>query len=248
MSAIPIHTMSLIVLPKSIVDGLDKASRSFLWGSTTEQRKLHLIAWDRICAPKREGGLAIRSTQKMNKAMLAKVGWRLIHDTSSLWATVIRSKYRVGTIHDQTWMKNKGNGSAVWRSIGVGLREVIMAGISWVPGNGREIHFWKDKWLSNTPLIEQVTRDLPPGSADLRAHELWQDGVGWRLTEIEPYVSVDTRLDLAAVVLDTVTGARDRLSWGEVSNGEFTVTSAYNLLTRVDSPRQNMESFYKKVW
>lgn len=100
LSSIPIHIMSTILMPKSMWDKLDKVSRSFLWGSSAEKRKQHLVAWDRVCLPKWEGGLGIRSAKDMNKALIAKVGWRLLNDQVSLWARVFRSKYKVGDIHD----------------------------------------------------------------------------------------------------------------------------------------------------
>lgn len=72
----------------------------FLWGSTMEKRKQHLVSWKRVCIPKKEGGLGIRMAADMNKALIAKVGWRLLNDQVSLWSRVIRSKYKVGEIHD----------------------------------------------------------------------------------------------------------------------------------------------------
>lgn len=48
------------MLPKSTLDKLDKASRSFMWGSSPERRKQHLVAWKRVCLPKSDGGLGIR--------------------------------------------------------------------------------------------------------------------------------------------------------------------------------------------
>lgn len=77
----------------------------------------------------------------MNKALIAKVGWRLLHDQVSLWAKVERKKYKVGDVHDLTWMKSKTNWSSTWRSVGRGLREVVVEGLSWVIGNGRSIRF-----------------------------------------------------------------------------------------------------------
>lgn len=77
---------------------------------------------------------------------------------------------------------------------------------------------------------------------------LWQDGRGWRLDQIAPFVSVNKRLELCAVVVDKVTGAKDRLAWGENPDGEFTVKSAYALITRDDSPRPNVECFFNRVW
>lgn len=39
LTSILIHTMTTIAMPKSILDGLDRVSRGFLWGSTTEKKK-----------------------------------------------------------------------------------------------------------------------------------------------------------------------------------------------------------------
>lgn len=100
LSSIPVHSMSTILLPASTLANLDKVSRSFLWGSTSEKRKQHLVAWKKVCLPKCEGGLGIRASKEMNKALIAKVGWRLLHDQVSLWARVVPSKYKVGDIHD----------------------------------------------------------------------------------------------------------------------------------------------------
>lgn len=113
-----------------------------------EKRKQHLVSWKRVCLPKKEGGLGIRMAADMNKALIAKVGWRLLNDRVSLWSRVIRSKYKVGEIHDPRWLVAKGNWSSTMRSIGVGLREVVMRGISWVIGDGRQIRFWTDKWVT----------------------------------------------------------------------------------------------------
>ncbi|KAG7579386.1 Ribonuclease H domain [Arabidopsis thaliana x Arabidopsis arenosa] len=215
LSSLPVHTMSTIVLPKSILTGLDKISRGFLWGSTLEKRKQHLVAWKRVCLPKDEGGLGIRGSEATNMALIAKLGWRLLHDCSSLWARVLRSKYKVGDVHDGSWLVVKGTWSSTWRSVAVGLREVVLQGLSWVIGDGRRVKFWSDKWLSSRSLMEEAVMDLPSEYKELTVRDFWQEGRGWMMERISPFVSVNTRLELGAVVLDNVTGARDRISWSE---------------------------------
>jgi len=145
-------------------------------------------------------------------------------------------------------MITKSNWSSTWRSVGVGLREVVQQGRSWVVGDGKKILFWKDKWLSGETLLESVNGTPPEDYDRLRAADLWTHGSGWQLHRISPYVSENKRLELATVVLDTVTRARDRLSWGEQSDGKFSVSSAYDLLTRDESHHPNMESFFRKIW
>ena len=147
LASIPVHSMSTIALPGAITKSLDRVSRDFVWRSHTGQRKQHLLAWKRVCRPKMEGGLGIRSEKSMNKALLSKVGWRLLQDKDSLWAKVLRSKYKVGDPHDKSWTVVKSNWSSTWRSVGAGLREVILPGLGWVIGDGSNIRFWTDKWL-----------------------------------------------------------------------------------------------------
>ena len=43
MLAIPNHVMQGAALPRHLCDKLDKINRDFLWGSTNEKRKLHLV-------------------------------------------------------------------------------------------------------------------------------------------------------------------------------------------------------------
>lgn len=155
LSSIPVHSMSSVMMPKSTLKSLDKVSRSFLWGSTAERRKQHLLPWSKVCLPKGEGGLGIRSALNMNKSLIAKVGWRVLKDEKSLWAQVVRHKYKVGVFHDLSCLRVKSNCSVVWRSIVTGLKEVVLPGQSWVAGDGRSIRFWTDKWLTNSSLADK---------------------------------------------------------------------------------------------
>lgn len=142
LASIPVHFMSSIMLPASTLEKLDKVSLTFLWGGTVEKKRMHLLSWKRVCKPKKDGGLGIRAAKDMNKALIAKVGWRLLGDNKSLWARVLRSKYKVGNVHDPSWVVPKSTWSSTWRSVGVGLREVVSRGLGWVPGDGRNIRFW----------------------------------------------------------------------------------------------------------
>ena len=243
LSSIPVHTMSTINLPVSTLEKLDSLSRSFVWGSGQ-----HLVSWEKICKPKAEGGLGIRGSRDMNKALIAKVGWRLLRDSESLWARVLRSKYNVGSIHDLSWMGRRSNGSSTWSSVVLGIREVVMTGHSWAIGNGRDIKFWTDRWLSNQPLSSVTIGELPEGYEDVTVREMWVVGGGWDLAHIAPFVTDETRLELAAVVVDTVNDSEDRLAWSQTNNGQFTVKSAYALITRDDTPRPNMEYLFRRMW
>lgn len=132
--------------------------------------------------------------------------------------------------------------------MGIGLREVVLPGLRWVVGDGKSTKFWQDHWLVNNPLMEEAEVVIPEEFVHLRVRDLWIEGLGWDLSWIEPFVSRRTRLSLAAVVVDSVTGAKDRLSWAWTADGSFTVKSAYSFLTRGLTPQQNMSSFFDLIW
>ncbi|XP_054801529.1 uncharacterized protein LOC129305554 [Prosopis cineraria] len=96
LSTIPLYCMQTAHLPVSTCEENDKCSHGFLWGSTGERKKIHLVAWDEVCRPKRNGGLGLRHTHLQNKAFMMKAGWGFIHNKEALWARVIISKYKCG--------------------------------------------------------------------------------------------------------------------------------------------------------
>ncbi|WZZ66780.1 hypothetical protein YC2023_078150 [Brassica napus] len=248
LASIPVHIMSSIALPVSILEQLDRIARSFIWGSGEGNRKQHMVAWERICKPKREGGLGLRSAKGMNIALLAKLGWRLLNTHDGLWVQILRKKFRVGEIYETSWLVAQGNWSPTWRSLILGIRQIVVPSVSWILGDGHHVRFWKDNWLLNEPLQGLSNVAIPEAILEATARDLWQQGVGWLVQQIEPYISHQNRLRLATVVIDEVTGARDRMSWGESKDGIFSVKSAYAFLTRDDLPRPNMEALFARVW
>jgi hypothetical protein len=74
--------------------------------------------------------------------MLAKQGWRLIHNPESLVALILKEKYypTVGFQNAQLG----SNPSFAWRSI-VNAKDVLEWGLMWRVGNGEDIQIWGDK-------------------------------------------------------------------------------------------------------
>ena len=52
-----------------------------------------LIAWDKICCPKKFGGLGIRKTAAVNTAFLAKLVWKILTKPENFWVQQMRAKY-----------------------------------------------------------------------------------------------------------------------------------------------------------
>lgn len=68
LSALTSYLMQTTYLPEHVVKELEKVIRGFLGGETNGNRKLHGVAWNKVCLSKEQGGLNIRDIRKANLA------------------------------------------------------------------------------------------------------------------------------------------------------------------------------------
>ena len=57
------------------------------------EKKVAWMSWDRMCLPKDKRGLGFSDLKSFNLVLLAKQGWRLQTNTSSLFYQVYKAKY-----------------------------------------------------------------------------------------------------------------------------------------------------------
>ena len=72
MAAIPNYVTQGRVQPVHLCEKLDKVKRDFLWGTTSEKRKMHLVGWNKIIKTNENGGLGIQEVRAKNIALLDK--------------------------------------------------------------------------------------------------------------------------------------------------------------------------------
>jgi len=53
-----------------------------------------MISWDKICQPKKMGGLGLRKMAAVNSAFLSKLTWKLFQG-HSLWVDQMKAKYSI---------------------------------------------------------------------------------------------------------------------------------------------------------
>lgn len=58
-----------------------------------KEKKIRWIKWDHMEVPKKKGRMGYKNIESFNQALLAKQGWRLVTNSSSLVAIVLKAKY-----------------------------------------------------------------------------------------------------------------------------------------------------------
>ena len=81
--------LSLFTIPTHVANKIERLQRDFLWGNS----KLHLVGWDKVCAPSKNGGLGVRKLTTFNKALLGKWLWRFGVEKTRLWRRVLALKF-----------------------------------------------------------------------------------------------------------------------------------------------------------
>ena len=126
-AAIPSYVMQCNLLPRRILDGIDRVNRNFLWGTTESTRKMHWVRWQKVTKPKEDEGLGLQTARGRNIAMLAKLNWRLNIEREASWAKVLQAKYcnnkRLNAAN-----VDKLPCSRIWKAIKKG-REFLLKGV-----------------------------------------------------------------------------------------------------------------------
>ncbi|KAL9685860.1 hypothetical protein QQ045_023314 [Rhodiola kirilowii] len=118
LSSISIHTLSIIPVPKTCIESMERIFANFIWDG-----KHHWVSWDNICLPKNEGGLGIRNLKDVKNALMGKVAWRYLLN-ESCWAKFSRNKYL-----------NNSRKPGIWSSV-MPLVESLKREPYWTIGKG----------------------------------------------------------------------------------------------------------------
>ncbi|XP_062006018.1 uncharacterized protein LOC133723218 [Rosa rugosa] len=225
-SSIPIYAMQTAKLPMKLCDKLDKLNRDFLWGDTEQKRKVHLSSWDLVCRPKCNGGLGIKKTTDMNKAMLAKASWRVTQNEQGLWNKIYKEKY----LHSDSLLhenyRKPPNCSSTWTGVVYGAN-LLRKGLMWRIGNGASTKFWVDRWTS-CGILENYALNHDTIDINSLVQDFWINN-DWNLPMLHANLPVDIVDKITAIPL-AISDLPDKLIWGSTSSGIFSVKSAYKLL------------------
>ena len=210
MSVIPNHVMQGAVLLVYVCEKLDKINRDFLWGSTNERRKMHMVGWSKIVKSKDEGGLGIQEARAKNLALLSKLNWRMYHEQDALWAKVIRKKY-CANLRVRSRDLEKLLSSPNWKAINLGF-PIFRKRIAWGIGNGSGVSVWRDNWINGDSLWGMIEGPLRQEELNLRVSDLcccqeWK----WDLISFDLPQSIKEKIK--AIPIQMYGSRRDTVMW-----------------------------------
>ncbi|GJY20173.1 hypothetical protein Tco_0392739 [Tanacetum coccineum] len=91
IGSLGVYFFSTFKAPKFIINKLEGIRRKFLWGGSSDSKKIAWVSWSKVIAPLNQGGLNIGSLSISNQGLLAKWWWRFAIENTSLWCNIIRS-------------------------------------------------------------------------------------------------------------------------------------------------------------
>ncbi|KAJ1428203.1 Ribonuclease H-like superfamily [Sesbania bispinosa] len=137
---------------------------------------IHLIGWDRISVPRKDGGLGLRRARLSNTSLLGKLVWKMMHERDSLWVQVLSHKY-IKTCSLLS-APTPPTSSIVWRSI-IKAKDALKNGYSMEFNSGATSVWYKD-WTSLGCLCHQVPY-VHISDTNMMVRDLWQNGA-WDLS------------------------------------------------------------------
>ncbi|KAM1255800.1 hypothetical protein ACFX2G_030595 [Malus domestica] len=219
----PNYAMSCFKLPIGLCRDIEKAIRKFWWKGNDKHKGIHWVSWERISKQKKSGGLGFKDIQCFNLALLAKIGWRLSLNSSSLLAIVLRDKYHTGkSFREAGRGKNTSWG---WKGI-FEARKVLQNGMRWRVGNGDCINIKEDPWFPKPSTF----RVWP--AVDLDA--IWVCDLidpasnSWKANIIRVGFNREEAYTILSIPLSYF-GCVDKLVWHYSTNGIYFVKSGYGV-------------------
>ncbi|KAJ8758607.1 hypothetical protein K2173_000328 [Erythroxylum novogranatense] len=122
--------------------------------------------------------------------------------------------------------------SWLWHAI-CDVWKKVVGGIGWSLGSGQQVQFWTDLWTASaSPLIELATEEVPE-EVRTRCVDYYADrDRGWIWEYFQHILPISSLLQIAAIPTPSNDRGADLPIWRLTSKGNFSIKSAYGLLTK----------------
>jgi hypothetical protein len=147
LESIMVYWNSIVVIPKGVLDKIQRVCSRFLWFGHKEIGGFHLASWRSIADPKEARGWGLKDVRSFSKALAGRNLWRMTQG-SSLWTQIMNSKY-FPSLSVVDWFCSplkSPKGSIVWKAL-VESFPLVGNWMAWRIGNGKNVRIGVDPWL-----------------------------------------------------------------------------------------------------
>ncbi|GJS23183.1 RNA-directed DNA polymerase, eukaryota [Tanacetum coccineum] len=219
-----LYNMSIFKVPTGVLKVMESIRSRFFNGADQSEKKVTWVAWNKVLASKKHGGLGVSSFFALNRALLLKWVWRFVSQDGSLWYKVIRALYGSSVETHSTSL------SSNWCSIMREVNKLKGKGFDFWShckkriGNGDDSRFWFDCWIGDVPLRVKFPRLNARGG-------------------IEEHLLADLTSLMDSV---TLSNSGDRWVCDLVSDGNFRVKEIRNYIDDLFLPHQAAQTRWIK--
>ena len=93
LMSIHVYWGQIFLLPKAVFKQITSICRAFLWSGDANSSRHGYVSWDKMCEPKKAGGLGLRNIIQWNKAAIGKLVWNVTQKQDSLWVKWVHALY-----------------------------------------------------------------------------------------------------------------------------------------------------------
>ena len=233
-------------MPSDSCNKIDAATRRFWWKPKDRgSRYIAWASWDKLCRPKKFGGLGFKKTKEMNLALIAKFAWFVASNRQSLCMDVLRSKYKVNS----GWLtaNSVAIASPTWKAIEE-AKKLVAKGECFIIGNGKSVQVWSD------PLVPEAVNFMPQPRLEeyikltINVSELiYPTTKSWISDWVkELFAPTDARAILNMSI--PMSQKEDKLVWLSDSKGRFSVKSIHNVAFAHPDCVGQPQACWSKLW
>lgn len=161
LHSIPIYYFSLYAAPKCVLSRLKGFCSGFLWSGNIDKRGIAKLSWEKVCKPKKFGGLGCSNLWLLNRGLLLKWIWKVRYSARpSLWSRV--SFLSSGITHCfHPNLMNQRHLSPIWKGIFKAcirnnqIWDTFVGHCSMKIGSGEGVFFWHDVWIGSECLSKR---------------------------------------------------------------------------------------------
>eukprot|EP00253_Pinus_taeda_P005327 PITA_05327 len=207
LSALPTFQASLLLAPRQIADQISSLIRNFLWSrGKGNSNRFHLVNWDLVKHPIKEGGLQIRDPLQANLAMGCKILWQITSEPKHPNSQIFIHKYLRNRSISSFIPSSSHKGTLAWRLCCRGLeffKTHLTRGIRKLEDlvEWDEDGSWKCWNLPNIPehLIDQSIVFIAEIADFAPVHKNEEDSWGWGKTGVysanQGYIQMQSKKD-----------------------------------------------------